>query len=140
MTDDGIIKALRVCENGTECKQCPYFTKSARCVNDLMSDALDLIGRQQVEIKEFKVELEESNNDVQLLEAQIDGMRSINELEIYCKALRLTSGVVEEAIKDFAKKIIDAIDEGRISHSSDIVDFTADYLEWVKENEVCGEK
>lgn len=43
MTNLEIIKALRVCGNGTECRQCPYFTKSARCVNDLMSDALDLI-------------------------------------------------------------------------------------------------
>ena len=34
----------------------------------------------------------------------------------------------ERAVKDFAKAVIDGIDEGYISHSSDIVDFTADYL------------
>lgn len=34
----------------------------------------------------------------------------------------------ERAIKDFAKAVIDGIDEGYISHSSDIVDFTTDYL------------
>ena len=34
----------------------------------------------------------------------------------------------ERAIKDFAKAVIDGLDEGYISHSPDIVDFTADYL------------
>lgn len=33
------------------------------------------------------------------------------------------------AIKDFAKKMIDAVDESTIVYSSDIVDFTAEYLE-----------
>ena len=33
-----------------------------------------------------------------------------------------------EAVKDFSKAVIDGIDEGYISHSSDIVDFTNDYL------------
>ncbi|MDO4495841.1 MAG: hypothetical protein Q4B62_08660 [Clostridiaceae bacterium] len=33
-----------------------------------------------------------------------------------------------EAVRDFAKAVIGGIDEGYISHSSDIIDFTADYL------------
>lgn len=142
MTDEKIIEALRCCveHGGIDCcKSCP-LTDNSECCDTLRKDTLDLIDRQQTKIKEFKVELEESNNDVQLLEAQIDGMRSISELEIYCKALRLTAEVVEEAIKDFAKEIINAIDEGTISHSSDIVDFTIDFLQELKGNELCGEK
>lgn len=54
MTNLEIIKALRVCGNGTECRQCPYFTKSARCVNDLMSDALDLIIQKKAESEKLK--------------------------------------------------------------------------------------
>ena len=33
-----------------------------------------------------------------------------------------------EAVREFSKAVIDGIDEGYISHSSDIVDFTTDYL------------
>lgn len=54
MTNLEIIKALRVCGNSTECRQCPYFTKSARCVNDLMSDTLDLIIQQNAEVEKLK--------------------------------------------------------------------------------------
>ncbi len=35
---------------------------------------------------------------------------------------------IERAIKDFVKSLVDEIDEGRIAHSSDLVDYTADYL------------
>lgn len=43
---------------------------------------------------------------------------------------------IKEAIKDFAKEIVDAIDEGRISYSSDLVDFTAEYLEEIQKDEM----
>lgn len=33
-----------------------------------------------------------------------------------------------EAIKEFSKAVIDGIDEGYISHSSDMIDFTQNYL------------
>ena len=33
-----------------------------------------------------------------------------------------------EAIREFSKAVIDGIDEGYISHSSDMVDFTHNYL------------
>lgn len=54
MTDNEIIKALDHCKNGTNCRCCPYFKCSARCVNDAMGDALDLINRQKEEIAELK--------------------------------------------------------------------------------------
>lgn len=39
-----------------------------------------------------------------------------------------------KTIQSFAKEIIDGIDEGRISHSIDMVDFTAEYIERLKKN------
>lgn len=47
---------------------------------------------------------------------------------------KLLSELVEKAIIDFAKEIIDGIDDGRISHSSDLVDFTAEYIERLEKN------
>lgn len=35
---------------------------------------------------------------------------------------------IERAIKDFAKSLVDEIDEGRIANSFDLDDYTADYL------------
>lgn len=132
MTDNEIIKALRVCGNDTECKKCPYFTNSARCVNDLMSDALDLIIQRKREIEELKSLCISKDVIIDEQEAQIEGLRNITEIEIECKALRLASEAVEEVVKDFAKKMVDAVDEGLISHSSDIVDFAVEYLEGLK--------
>lgn len=57
MTDNEIIKGLESCGNGTTCKQCPYFTTSAKCVNDLCKDALDLINRQKAEIEKLTVNM-----------------------------------------------------------------------------------
>lgn len=39
-----------------------------------------------------------------------------------------------KAIQNFAKEMIDGIDEGRISHSIDMVDFTAEYIERLEKN------
>lgn len=53
----------------------------------------------------------------------------INSQKAEIEKLKSLCTAKEDFIRDFAKKIIDAIGEGRISHSIDIVDFTAEYIE-----------
>lgn len=54
MTDEQIIKALELCksdERGQCLNKCPYYNYSANCSREMISDALDLIIRQQKEIE-----------------------------------------------------------------------------------------
>lgn len=52
MTDNEIIKALMYCKAGSVCMGCPLFEqKSATCISQLNAAVLDLIKRQQAEIK-----------------------------------------------------------------------------------------
>ncbi len=58
MTDKEIKRALECCGDEGElhwCTECPYYDKENDfCQEDLHRDALDLIIRQQAEIKEWK--------------------------------------------------------------------------------------
>ena len=58
MTDNEIIKALEccnVCSFPEYCGECPYVecTTKKGCVDEMLTDALDLINRQQSEIEIF---------------------------------------------------------------------------------------
>ena len=60
MTDNEIIKALEICShrNGDlPCKGCPAYSIDKMCMEDLMSDALDLINRQKAENESLKMDL-----------------------------------------------------------------------------------
>lgn len=55
MTDEQIVKALECCKDNDGCNKCPYgniFSK--KCINLIQKNALDLIKRQQAEIKELQ--------------------------------------------------------------------------------------
>lgn len=59
MTDKEIIQALGNCKDCSameECNECPYVECSTKkgCVVEMLSDALDLINRQQAEIERLK--------------------------------------------------------------------------------------
>lgn len=57
MTDNEIIKALEICSRrngGLPCEGCPAYSISQMCMEDLMSDAFDLINRQKARIKELE--------------------------------------------------------------------------------------
>ena len=61
MTDEQIMQALKCCFNCMDCDNCPCIeTKpdldAYSCRLDLISDALDLIKRQQTEIERLKDE------------------------------------------------------------------------------------
>lgn len=114
MTENEIIKALECCIFHGEidvCEACPLLT-NIECCDVLKENALDLINSQKAEIEKLKSLCTAKDVIIEKQEAEI---KSLN--------------AKEDFIRDFVKKIIDAIDEGRISHSIDIVDFTAEYIE-----------
>lgn len=143
-------------ESIERCTKCPYYYALGNC--SLAEDALDLINCQQEQLEatiagqetlqkalaEKDREAAELNSDLKLLRNDYYCLKR-NFDETVEKNKRLRDKVVgltaekeqliktfgecqAEAIKDFAKAVIDGIDEGYILHSSDIVDFTADYL------------
>lgn len=156
MTNNEIIKALECCLN-EDCNNCPNCC-GCYCIENLMSYAFDIINRQQEQLEatiagqktlqkalaEKDREVAELNSDLKLLKNNYEHLKT-NFDETVEKNKRLRDKVVgltaekdrlietfgecqEEAVRDFAKAVIDGINEGYISHSSDIVDFTDDYL------------
>lgn len=89
------------------------------------------------EVAELNSDLKLLQNDYNHLKTNFDETVEKNK-RLKDKVVRLTAekdrliktfGECQaEAVREFAKAVIDGIDEGYISHSSDIVDFTADYL------------
>ena len=72
MTDNEIIKALKYCFtrgfDESTCYECPFYTATAKCTEDLRDSALDLINRQAAEIeslKHRKTELQIRNQELQ---------------------------------------------------------------------------
>ena len=60
MSDKEIIKALKCCShrNGDlPCEGCPAYSIAQMCMEDLMSDAIDLITHQKAEIERLEKEL-----------------------------------------------------------------------------------
>lgn len=55
MTDNEIIKALERCFtrgfDESTCYECPFYTATAKCVEDLRDSALDLINRKKAKIE-----------------------------------------------------------------------------------------
>lgn len=93
MTDNEIIRALECCSNRTDryCPNCPYYNvpykDNMTCSEVLMSDALDLITRQQAEIEGLHKKVDE------LSEVLSDSIR------IRYKEAK------SEAIKEFAERL-----------------------------------
>lgn len=126
MTDKEIIKALECCasESIEDCQVCPYMFDTIYCDQmKLRADAFDLVNRQQEQLEAA------ANGQETLQKALAEKDREIERLTAEKEQLIKTFGECQErAVKDFAKAVIGGIDEGYISHSSDIVDFTTDYL------------
>ena len=148
------------------CEECPLNEECYNDELDLAELALDLINRQQEQLEaaiagqetlqkalaEKDREVAKLNSDLKLLKNNYEHLKT-NFDETVEKNKRLRDKVVgltaekeqliktfgecqAEAVREFAKAVIDGIDEGYISHSSDIVDFTADYLSLKKEGKI----
>ena len=102
----------------------PYIVDTIYCeALKLRAAALDLIKRQQEQLEAA------ANGQETLQKALAEKDREIERLTAEKDRLIETFGECQaEAVRGFSKAVIDGIDEGYISHSSDIVDFTADYL------------
>ena len=114
MTDKEIIKALKCCLSGKEklCKECPLNGKCYGDIDYLLELVLDLINRQQEQLEAA------ANGQETLQKALAEKERIIKRLTDEKGQLIKTFGECqEEAVKDFAKAVIDGIDEGYISHS-----------------------
>ena len=89
MTDEQIIKAYERCFtlgfDESTCYECPFYTATAKCTEDLRDSALDLINRQKAEIERLK--------------KNIDGLNIFTTNHM--KVIRL------QAIKEFAERLKD---------------------------------
>ena len=126
MIEKETIKGLECCldEKIEKCDECPYIVDTVSCERmKLLEDSLDLINHKQ-ELLDAAIAGQET-----LQKALAEKEKEIERLTAEKEQLIKIFGECQtEAVKDFAKAVIDSIDEGYISHSSDIVDFTTDYL------------
>lgn len=97
MTDEQIIKALECCFtlgfDESTCYECPFYTATAKCTEDLRDSVLNLIMRQ-------KAEIEGLQERISYLEESIDCSR-----KEYNKLLQKLQQAKSEAIKEFAEKL-----------------------------------
>ena len=98
LTDEQIIKALEYCFtrgfDESTCYECPFYTATAKCTEDLRDSVLDLINRQAAEIENLKIEIERLKNQNTLL------------LKKKCKNLNTARKIIKsEAIKEFVERL-----------------------------------
>ena len=131
MNDKEIIKALECCMAGGTCEDCPYYTNEHyTCGAHLNKDILDLINRQQAEIKaltgrtakqeatierleDVKEQLESdiinANMNLEHMTAEIERLQNLTEKDFEQTAIstvkRHQKWIKYRAIKEFAKKI-----------------------------------
>ena len=118
MTDEDIIKAM-VCCTENKCSQCPLSDEICS-EKDVIKEAIALITRQQDEINRYK-------SVIKILES--DKKIDIDALSRFLNYIRSDKNRVrEESIREFSQLIVDKIDGGLITDSSDIEDLVEDYL------------
>ena len=68
MTDEQIIKAYERCFtlgfDESTCYECPFYTATANCTEDLRDSTLDLINRQKTDIERLKDELHRAKVEI----------------------------------------------------------------------------
>ena len=104
MTDKEIIKAIEHCKNneGNGCRGCVFYgNEKGTCIDELLTDAFDLINRQQSEIKRLTTLAKLGN-------MRADDYRAMRDK---CKTARA------EAIKEFAERLC----EGRVSNDPVVI-------------------
>ena len=115
MTDEQIIKALEYCNTDVRESTCPKcaFYKKHRCSTLMLNAISDLINRQKAEIEKLKVELKQKNpyEEYGNCVAIGDSLIFTHTLNDYDKLIK---DIGAEAIKEFAKLIIDKSQDGVI--------------------------
>ena len=95
MNDKDIIKALECCNStDSDClNKCPYFNYTAKCSQAMIKDTLDLINRQQAEIKKLQEHIQKCDT----VEQRADEL--IAQLQKELKTAK------SEAVKEFAERL-----------------------------------
>ena len=114
MTDNEIIKALKYCFargfDESTCYECPFYTATAKCTEDLRDSALDLINRQKAEIEEWK---KKANTPFAKVTFDRDKLQEI--VDECAKNIEIDINLAKsEAIKEFANLVIDRSRNGVI--------------------------
>ena len=121
MTDDEIIKALECCSHRgkKDCDNCPVNYKTAElCFEDVMSDAFDLVNRQNAEIERLKQENKEYCEDNRIIAYQRNQRdKEIRALHNQLNGLNfMDKQIKSESVKKFAEKLKDSADKTRIKN------------------------
>lgn len=107
LTDAEILKALECCrsENGNDCENCPYSEEIYKqgeggCCNRLMANSLDLINRQQEQIKKLETIERFATKTIEKQDAEIERLKTMHsEMCIGMKVLK------KKAIEKFAERL-----------------------------------
>lgn len=106
MTDNEIIKAVEHCHRLVcGCVGCP-FDGETDCLRKAGEAILDLINRQEAEIERLHSEVKEKTETIVFLKDQATGW-SID----FCNLKAKLNTAKTEAIKEFAEKVKDIVDE-----------------------------
>ena len=103
MTDEQIIKAYERCFalgfDESTCYECPFYTATAKCTEDLRDSALALIKRQRAEIERLKKKntILSKNADTAFQDG-LDENRDLFKKEVEPE-------IRNKAIKEFAEKL-----------------------------------
>lgn len=81
-TDDEIIKALECCGALQTCEGCPFYVRNIECAELAPRNTLDLINRQNAEIKKLTAERNEARNDYVslIVDLKTNGVRDICDI------------------------------------------------------------
>ena len=75
MTDNEIIKALERCFSRgfdeSTCYECPFYTATAKCVEDLRDGVLDLISRYKAENERLLQKLQQAKSEALRLKEKV---------------------------------------------------------------------
>ena len=113
MTDNEIIKALECCRK-KECNTCPCYDDEIECGEMLIGNTLDLINRQQAEIRGLQHKIASCNSEIEKLQSLCTSKDVIiksqeDELERYLHSIKLLENDVQnakaEAIEGFKEKL-----------------------------------
>ena len=124
MTDEQIVKALKICGNNENCCKCPYYRSPSEigidCNDRLTLDALDLIKRQQEEIERLKQTPKcVFAYDGETLEYCVEGP---------CSAEKTIETIRAEAVRGFAEFLIGKA-ENNVIRIGDLCDYVIDFNE-----------
>lgn len=135
MNKDDIKKALKCCQDYDyeSCVDCPYRTHGENCTNDILQDALELIGEQEKENERVNKELSEKEENRRIIHALCDSYRNdywetFQRLEVQQQEVERLKAENEQLEEDIDMMI----KEQKYEHQFDIAQAQIDILNKAK--------